>query len=261
MGVSCQAKLGLSGNLKKKRVAANMRGFMATILLNLVPLVLADNPNHRLRASIFEDYDKLVRPPHAVKVTFAHHILGLDLNPETQVLTIDGWLHMTWFDQRLKWNKTEFDDVSASLKIPHSELWLPDIAIYNGVGDMKLNQPSQLDKVLIYPDGEVLWIPPVNYKVMCMVESEQGWLNGAEQECTIKIGSWVEHKELIDFIPKGPSDHPDTDTKPVDLEYYLSNRIDIFNTSLTVTDKKYPCCTETYTHLKMKLKFKRKTLP
>jgi len=244
-----------------------MRGFVIFVLLNLAPFLLADNANQRLRASLFRDYDKLVRPPHPVKLTFAQHILALDLNPTTQVLTIDGWLHMAWYDYRLKWNRTEFevtgDNIEeASLKVPHSELWLPDIAIYNGIGEMRLNQPSQLDRALIYQDGEILWIPPVNYKVLCKVESVSSWINGAEQECTVKIGSWTESKSLIEIVPIAEDfDVTGDDTKPVDLTYYLSNRIDIFNTSLTISDKKYPCCTEVYTHLEMKLHLKHMNRP
>ena len=134
---------------------------------------------------------------------------------------------------RLQWNEDDFNG-SSVIRVNPSKIWLPDIEVYN-MAVWKTNSDSlQLHKsekkhfkgtsqlsitpqfytgsnVLIYPDGEVLFIPQISLKVHCANFSHSNWpqvtnnliinivlssFEKGEQVCNIKLGSWT-HDGLI----------------------------------------------------------------
>ena len=49
------------------------------------------------------------------------------------------------------------------LRLPPDKVWKPDIVLFNNAdGNYEVRYKSN---VLIYPDGEVLWVPPAIYQV------------------------------------------------------------------------------------------------
>ena len=84
---------------------------------------------------------------------------------------------------RLAWDKADYGGVSVFRIDPH-KLWLPDIEVYNNAVSKCIfvkkkylsflqetshfsiySQFSSGSNALVYPDGEVLYIPPVSLKV------------------------------------------------------------------------------------------------
>ena len=48
-------------------------------------------------------------------------------------------------------------------RLPPDKVWKPDIVLFNNAdGNYEVRYKSN---VLIYPDGEVLWVPPAIYQV------------------------------------------------------------------------------------------------
>jgi len=227
-----------------------------------LPELASTNPNHLLRSSLFRKYDKLVKPGYLGKVKFGQHLFKLDLNYMSQELTVDAMLHMSWVDERLKWNKTQWNEIKL-LNVPFTELWIPDISVYNGIGKMELNHQEQLCRAIIYPDGTVLWVTPVTYKVRCKVNMGDGRVVKAEQECKVVFGSWTEGDQ-IQIVPNNYSTSDKFgDTGPIKIsEYYLADQIEIVSKNLTVVEKTYNCCPDdVYTHLDLDLKLRLKELP
>ena len=47
------------------------------------------------------------------------------------------WLKQRWFDFKLKWNDSEYDNIKK-IRIPSENLWKPDIVLYNtAMGDFQ----------------------------------------------------------------------------------------------------------------------------
>ncbi|GIY30379.1 neuronal acetylcholine receptor subunit alpha-7 [Caerostris extrusa] len=65
---------------------------------------------------------------------------------------------MRWNDDMLKWNPSgEFGNISF-INLPHQEVWKPDLAVYSATPDKALF-PTANNRVLLYHNGSVLWVP------------------------------------------------------------------------------------------------------
>ena len=51
-------------------------------------------------------------------------------NLRKQVMTTNLWIEQYWFDYKLVWNPAEYGGVDI-LHVPSSQIWLPDIVLYN----------------------------------------------------------------------------------------------------------------------------------
>ncbi len=67
-----------------------------------------------------------------------------------------GWLRYIWNDTRLSWDKDEWDGLDR-LRVPATQLWLPDITLYNSVGKMENTYLSweQTSRAVIMSSGMV----------------------------------------------------------------------------------------------------------
>jgi len=207
------------------------------ILLAMIHVALAASSNNSaLRKFIFQDYDKLVRPDHQVELIYGQTILSVDLDVEKEELSVSGWNRMEWTDMRLAYKEHMFPDIK-SLHVPISEVWLPDIFVYNAVDELKYLMPTSLMKAIIEPNGHVIFIPPVSFKTGCEISRKK-----PRQTCDVKIGSWTENQDMLDIILKDREHGAD-----VDLSYLLDNsKVEVLNSNMTVEKTVYDCCPETY---------------
>ena len=66
-------------------------------------------------------------------------------------------------------------------------MWKPDIVLFNNAdGNYEVRYKSN---VLIYPDGEVLWVPPAIYQSSCTIDVT--YFPFDQQTCIMKFGSWT----------------------------------------------------------------------
>ncbi|KAI8481182.1 Neuronal acetylcholine receptor subunit alpha-2 [Branchiostoma belcheri] len=49
---------------------------------------------------------------------------------KNQIMTTNVWLRQEWNDHKLQWNPEDYDGVTV-LRVPSTDLWLPDIVLYN----------------------------------------------------------------------------------------------------------------------------------
>merc|ERR1712004_477105 len=72
-------------------------------------------------------------------------------------------------------------------RLPPDKVWKPDIVLFNNAdGNYEVRYKSN---VLIYPDGEVLWIPPAIYQSSCTIDVT--YFPFDQQTCIMKFGSWT----------------------------------------------------------------------
>lgn len=146
----------------------------------------------------------------------------------------------------------------SDLRVDPADIWLPDIEVYNAKDVSLYSLASQFNfgaNALIYPDGEIIFIPPVNLEVFC---SNYSYVLGPmeEQECHIKFGSWTHHGDLIRlslFNNKPEIDLSDlAESSPWKVTKQFGNPYNV---------KKYNCCEEPYVDLNYRFMVKPQFTP
>lgn len=100
----------------------------------------AKSPKHDLRSTLLAGYDKYVHPvrdnSRKVTVGVGMAVIHLDVDEMRSVMSVDAWMRLSWVDEHLQWNPSDYDGVS-SIHFGFNELWRPDILLYN-----RLYQPT-----------------------------------------------------------------------------------------------------------------------
>ena len=91
--------------------------------------------------------------------------------------------------------------------------------------------------VLLYPTGDVLWIPRSRRRTLCSFHGAGAYI------CNLKFGSWVRHSGLL--MPKFYKDDAQLDVS----DYMERNLWDITMNEGHVNLNKYNCCEEIYPDL------------
>jgi len=217
------------------------------LVLAIFHVVTSDRTphHHELVTKLVEHYNKALIPlkssDHTIMVSAGISMIHIDQISQTGILSATAWIKLVWNDFRLAWNKTDFGDIS-SLMVDPSILWLPDIEVYN-TADPSLfalsNQYKAGVNAVVYPDGKVLYIPPVRLNVICTNFTHSTWPEG-EQQCNIKIGSWTYDGLIINLALY-------EDKEEMDLSSFSSTSPWVITENKAVrTEKKYDCCPETY---------------
>jgi len=241
------------------------RLWLAFVLLatgNAFPVEFRLDYMARLAGDLFNDYDKELLPQfnksEPIDLQFGVQAVSLDLNEKGE-LDAALWLVFAWKDKRLAWNPEEYHNLT-DFRMPASKVWKPDFELYNsnsyGPGSFSHSLKESTAKVLIYNDGEVLWLPPVSAKVFCPEQEFAAWPWG-EYDCTMKFGSWTNNGQQINlkkyqdlnFIgtePVGKTSSPFFFTKNSFTEEILEN-------------KTYDCCPDqVYQSANYRFKVQRK---
>ncbi|XP_072043395.1 neuronal acetylcholine receptor subunit alpha-7-like [Amphiura filiformis] len=117
----------------------------------------------------------------------------LSFNERDQMLKVSGQLDMTWYDEYLVWNETEYPAVET-VKIPISKISHPEVHLYESSDFATL-----IDGLpWIYPDGRIFLAVPMIFTTMCRVDAR--FFPFDTQRCQSKFGSWVyptRHMNLV----------------------------------------------------------------
>jgi len=227
-----------------------------TITTTLLLLALSIHPGvgsrdeERLVRDLFRGYNKLIRPvenmTQKVEVAFGLAFIQLiNVNEKNQIMKSNVWLRLVWNDYQLQWDEADYGGISV-LRLPPDKVWKPDIVLFNNAdGNYEVRYKSN---VLIYPDGEVLWIPPAIYQSSCTIDVT--YFPFDQQTCIMKFGSWTftgdqvslslfnnkNHVDLSDYWKSGTWDiievpaylnvHNDTGPQPTetDITFYITIR-------------------------------------
>lgn len=145
----------------------------------------------RLVRDLFRGYNKLIRPvqnmTEKVDVRFGLAFVQLiNVNEKNQIMKSNVWLRLVWNDYQLQWDEADYGGI-AVLRLPPDKVWKPDIVLFNNAdGNYEVRYKSN---VLIYPNGEVLWVPPAIYQSSCTIDVT--YFPFDQQTCIMKFGSWT----------------------------------------------------------------------
>lgn len=224
---------------------------MVCLLLSLcVSPGVGSRDEERLVRDLFRGYNKLIRPvqnmTQKVQVAFGLAFIQLiNVNEKNQIMKSNVWLRLVWNDYQLQWDEADYGGISV-LRLPPDKVWKPDIVLFNNAdGNYEVRYKSN---VLIYPDGEVLWIPPAIYQSSCTIDVT--YFPFDQQTCIMKFGSWTftgdqvslslfnnkNHVDLSDYWKSGTWDiievpaylnvHNNTGVQPTetDITFYITIR-------------------------------------
>jgi len=189
---------------------------------------------------------------HTLSVAAGISLIHIDSLSEEGILSATAWLRLIWNDHRLEWDEADFGDADV-IRIDPNKIWLPDIEVYNMADPATMSLSSQFNSgtnALIYPDGEVLFIPPLSLKVMCHDFNHHTWPQG-DQNCSIKLASWAYDGFIVDLTLYNDKGNIDlTDMSP-SSPWLVTDQEDEQGTR---KEKFYACCPEPYPSLEFKFK-------
>ncbi|KAJ8680424.1 hypothetical protein QAD02_016211 [Eretmocerus hayati] len=214
-------------------------------------LGLCSEDEERLVRDLFRGYNKLIRPVQnmtdTVNVKFGLAFVQLiNVNEKNQIMKSNVWLRFVWTDYQLQWDEADYGGI-AVLRLPPDKVWKPDVVLFNNAdGNYEVRYKSN---VLIYPNGEVLWVPPAIYQSSCTIDVT--YFPFDQQTCIMKFGSWTFNGDQVSLALYN-------DKNFVDLsDYWKSGTWDIIDVPafLNVYDEK-----PTETDITFYIIIRRKTL-
>ncbi|VVC36084.1 Nicotinic acetylcholine receptor,Neurotransmitter-gated ion- [Cinara cedri] len=144
----------------------------------------------KLRRKLLQFYDRHSRPvinDNLTNVTINTVLKYVDLDYQNSIMTINAWVSMTWQDEKLLWNVSDYGGINV-VNMAYDEIWMPDIVAYNSA-DNNYDETYGKINCVVRSDGMVHWIPPAKYRVFCDVDLTN-WPFG-EHTCSLRLGSWT----------------------------------------------------------------------
>lgn len=142
--------------------------------------------------------DRRLRPvsnqskPVGVSLTF--HILTItDFDEVEQKLSCTGWMDISWTDEFMTWNETEYNGI-RQVYPPSDSHWLPFLAVANSFEEMRpLGQNIIITKAL--SNGTMHWYPADSFITACTVDISKYPYD--TQTCVIEFFPWGRSSEEI----------------------------------------------------------------
>jgi len=213
----------------------------------------------RLKRDLFRDYEKDIIPQmktdKPVDVAAGLSMYHMEFTDEGE-LDFTAWARLKWMDERLKWDPKEYGDINV-IRVPANDVWIPDVEIYNsleyGPGYFSSQMSERIQLALIYPNGEVLFIPPIHGKVSCNEKEFENWPWG-DYDCSIKMGSWTYDGHMFNLTKYNNQNY---------IEVEESNESNLIFTEDSFKEearevKYYDCCDEPYISINYKFKLQKK---
>ena len=123
-------------------------------------------------------------------------------------------------------------------------MWVPDIELYNNADPNRIGMRSKTN-ALVYPDGEVLWVPPTQAKSYCTFNFKYWPFD--QQTCTLKFGSWTQDGFKINLSLYNNQNYIDLS------DFWNNSEWKIMETQAKLNTKYYACCDEPYQHISFNL--------
>ncbi|XP_061632381.1 neuronal acetylcholine receptor subunit alpha-7-like [Phyllopteryx taeniolatus] len=208
-------------------------------------------PHQRfLLRELLRDYNPMERPvandSHTLTVHFSITLMQImDVDEKNQILTMNVWLQMQWYDHYLQWNQSEYPGVK-NLRFTADQVWTPDILLYNSVHD-KFDATFKTN-VLVNSSGFCEYLPPGIFMSTCNVDVR--WFPFDIQRCELKFGSRTFDGWLLDIQMKDADVSGYMPNGEWDLLEVLGGRNEVF----------YECCTEPYPDVTFVVTLRRRTL-
>jgi nicotinic acetylcholine receptor, invertebrate len=160
------------------------------------------NDENKLRKTLFNDYNKDIRPTRQfnesldVRIGIAvQNIEAFDQIKEKIELNI--WVRKYWKNHFISWNPLESN--ISQLTLSKNEIWTPDIELINAASTPEIY--TLKGGMYLYPNGEMLWSMPAVYTISCPLHLK--YFPFDSQTCSIRFSSWSYDNSLLNLAPYG----------------------------------------------------------
>ncbi|XP_067672937.1 neuronal acetylcholine receptor subunit alpha-7-like [Haliotis asinina] len=193
--------LGLYKELELRHLKRVMRGLC---LLLVLKSSRGQDDHHvlRLHNDLINNNNPKVRPvknsSDTITVSLELHLLSMsDFDEVTQTVTANGFFLVSWKDEFLTWNASEYGGV-REITPDYGKVWRPYIIVRNVVDRV---QPLGLDfgVIKVTSQGIVSWSPGDNYKTFCQMDVTNFPLD--EQECSYIMFVWASNLKEVELKP------------------------------------------------------------
>ncbi|XP_066293119.1 neuronal acetylcholine receptor subunit alpha-10-like [Branchiostoma lanceolatum] len=230
-------------------------GFLlVTTLFVWIPVSISQDVAVALKTSLLSgsNYDKSLRPVKsastAVNVDFDISLKQIiDLAEKEQTFRINIWLRLYWNDEFLTWNASEHGGVE-SLTIHSSDVWRPDIFLYNNIAET-YGAIEAVTDVTVTSAGRVSYLQPAIFTSACLVDITKFPFD--HQECLLEFGSWIYDGGKVNVSLVNPT---------ADRGIFTQNEEWILNgTPMSRLVTLYPCCPDPYVTIVLTLQLERRS--
>jgi hypothetical protein len=202
--------------------------------------VLNSSKVYLLKQSLLDNYRTDVIPNSDSALNLSLGIAFRAFNNIDQkegIVVSNVWLRYWWKDDRLSWNKSEWNISSLTFSTDpqlDSSVWTPDIYLYNTAENPLEN--LKMSNVAVESTGYVLWSRPGMIQSTCSFDMTDFPYD--RQICELKLGSWSYTGEQLVLIDGSPS---------IDLSNYQDNE-EWYLEDVTheINAIKYACCEHQY---------------
>ncbi|VBB31190.1 unnamed protein product [Acanthocheilonema viteae] len=119
-----------------------------------------------------------------------------DLDHRNNIATISGYFHVWWIDSSLRWNVSEFDNITRTF-IPSKWFWKPELYLYHSIhGKVVDYAPDAVAE--INANGRLRVFIPITARVLCPINVK--YFPFDVQNCTFACGSWSYQYEYVSLI-------------------------------------------------------------
>ncbi|XP_067670846.1 neuronal acetylcholine receptor subunit alpha-6-like [Haliotis asinina] len=154
----------------------------------------------RLHNDIIMNNNPNVRPVKngsaTVAVSLELHLVSMsNFDEVTQTVTANGFLLVSWKDEFLTWNASEYGGV-REITPDYGKIWRPYITVRNVVDQV---QPLGLDfgVMRVTFQGTVTWAPGDTFKTFCQMDVTNFPLD--QQECEYILFAWGNDLKEVDL--------------------------------------------------------------
>lgn len=202
----------------------------------------------KLTKDLFTNYNHNVRPSQHYNVTnmdVGLTIWHVDVDEDTSIFSVYGWVKMAWNDDKLKWNPADYGNVNQFRYNPAS-VWKPDVVLYNnarGADNLHYGQTN----VIVYNNGQVLWVPPTDFHSFC--ELNLRFWPFDHQTCILKLGSWTYDEYKLNLTT--------TEVTPEILWLVPNHKWSIRKVTVQRNVRTYECCKEPYVDIQYNVTLQR----
>ncbi|XP_066936536.1 neuronal acetylcholine receptor subunit alpha-4-like [Clytia hemisphaerica] len=240
-------------NWKSMKLQALCWSFLLSWLQFAVGLKMSNTPREEsIHTELFTNYNANVKPDGLINNTVQVHldvtVLKLSfLDIRSQVLSIQTFTTLRWFDKRLMWDPKAHHDITQ-ISVPNSLLWTPDIVLYNDAdNDYTTHNEIYRTNVQIHHKGMLTWTSNIEWKANCEVDIT--WFPLDKQVCNLLYGSLSYTSEQLSLVLREKVRNIDGFVKRGDRNFVQSGEWDVKDINIKSVEQKFPCCRDNFSAL------------
>ena len=194
------------------------------------------NGEHHLRKTLFQGYNKDIRPTRQFNESLDVRIGVAVQNIESfdqikEKIELNIWVRKYWKNHFISWDPLESN--ISQLTLSKNEIWTPDIELINAASTPDIY--TLKGGMYLYPDGKMLWSMPAVYTISCPLQLK--FFPFDSQTCSIRFSSWSYDNSLLNLAPYGEY------TTQIDvLDTFSHSEWDLDSYSIETYNETRKCC-------------------